>query len=98
MHHVCHDVNRMGDKRVLSKCATAVRLCATCAVHVRHPAISSQRARASTAGKTPSFSFCQVDMSQTTYGYHLGGQRIVAIFLFLYMSTLFIDMITFAQQ
>ena len=31
-------------------------------------------------------------MSQTTYGYHLGGQRIVAIFLFLYMSTLLIDM------
>ena len=37
-------------------------------------------------------------MSQITYGYHLGGQRIVAIFLFLYMSTLFIDMITFAQE
>ena len=30
--------------------------------HVRHPAMSSQRARASTVGKTPSFSFCQVDM------------------------------------
>ena len=30
--------------------------------------------------------------------HHLGGQRIVAIFLFLYMSTLFIDMITFEQE
>ena len=28
----------------------------------RHPAMSSQRARASTVGKTPSFCFCQVDM------------------------------------
>ena len=42
-------------------------MCATCAVHVRHPAISSQRARASTVGKTPSFSFCQVDMYGTTH-------------------------------
>ena len=62
MHNVCHAVDRMGDKRVLSKCATAVRLCAACAVHVRHPTMSSQRARTSTAGKTPSFRFCQVDM------------------------------------
>ena len=62
MHHVFHAVDRIGDKRVLSKCATAVRLCAACAVHVQHPAISGQRARALTAGKTPSFSFCQVDM------------------------------------
>ena len=62
MHHdVCHAVDRMGDKRVLSKCATAVRLCAARTVLVRHPTMSS-RARASTAGKTPSFSFCQVDM------------------------------------
>ena len=37
-------------------------------------------------------------MRQTTYGYHLGGQRNVAIFLFLYMSTLFIDMITLVEE
>ena len=30
-------------------------------VHVRHPAIPSERARASSVGKTPSFSLCQVD-------------------------------------
>ena len=36
-----------------------------CVRHVRarrHPAIISQRTRASSVGKTPSFSFCQVDM------------------------------------
>ena len=70
MHHVCHAVDRMGDKRVMSKCATTVRLCAACAVHVRHPTISSQRARASTAGQTPSFSFCQVDMYGNTRSGH----------------------------
>ena len=62
MPQVCHAVVRMGDTRVLFKCATAVRLCAACDVHVRHPAIPNQRARASSVGKTPSFSFCQVDM------------------------------------
>ena len=65
MPQVCHAVDIMGDRRVLFKCATAVRLCAARAVHVRHPAntaIPIQRARASSVGKTPSFSFCQVDM------------------------------------
>ena len=53
----------MGDKRVLYKCATAVTLCAACALHVRHPAIPSPRSCASAfEEKTPSFSFCQVDM------------------------------------
>ena len=37
-------------------------------------------------------------MSQKTYGYHLDGQIIVASLVFLFMSTLFIDMITFAQE
>ena len=49
----------MHDTRVLFICVTAV---STVCVHVRHPAIPSQRARASSVGKTPSFSFCQVDM------------------------------------
>ena len=31
---VCHAVDRMGDTRVLFKCATAARLCAARAVHV----------------------------------------------------------------
>ena len=62
MPQVCHAVDRMGDTRVLFKCATAVRLCAARAVQVRHPVIPSQRARASSVEKTPSFRFCQVDM------------------------------------
>ena len=62
MPQVCHAVDRMGDTRVLFKCATAVRLCAARAVHVRHPTIPSERARATSVGKTPPFSFCQVDM------------------------------------
>ena len=37
-------------------------MCGTCGlVHVRHP-IRSQHALVSSVGKTPSFSFCQVDM------------------------------------
>ena len=39
-----HVVDRMGDRRVRFKCATAVRLCAARAVHARH----RQRARVST--------------------------------------------------
>ena len=64
MHHVCHAVDRMGDTRVRFKCAKAVRLCAARWLHVRFgtKSIPSQRARASSVGKTPSFSFCQVDM------------------------------------
>ena len=65
MHHVCHAVDRMGDTRVRFKCAKAVRLCAVRGLHVRFGTkpIPSQRARASSVGKkTPSFSFCQVDM------------------------------------
>ena len=60
MPQVCHPVDRMGDTMVLFKCATAVDY----GRHVRwvHTAIPSQRARASSVGKTPSFSFCQVDM------------------------------------
>ena len=62
MPQVCHAVDRMGDTRVLFKCATAV----DCGRHVRwvHTAIptSQRRARASSVGKTPPFSFCQVDM------------------------------------
>ena len=64
MHHVCHAVDRMGDTRVRFKCAKAVRLCAARWLHVRFgtKSIPSQRACASSVGKTPSFSFCQVDM------------------------------------
>ena len=36
-------------------------------------------------------------MSQTTDRYRKGGQIVVAIFYFLYMSTLFIAMIAFAD-
>ena len=54
----------MGDTRVRFKCAKAVRLCAARGLHVRFGTkpIPSQRALASSVGKTPSFSFCQVDM------------------------------------
>ena len=57
----CHAVDMMCDSRVR---ATADRLCAARAPHVRctydtHP---RQWARASSVGKTPPFSFCQVDM------------------------------------
>ena len=66
MSQICHAVDRMADTRVLLKRATAIRLCAAArAVHVgllRHPEIPSQRAPASSVGKTPSFDFCQVDM------------------------------------
>ena len=37
-------------------------MCGTCGARVDMPLFSSQRARASSFGKTPSFSFCQVDM------------------------------------
>ena len=56
---VCNAVDWMGGGRFLFKCATAVRLCAARAaraVRVRHPGHSQS------VGKTPSFSFCQVDM------------------------------------
>ena len=53
---------RMGGKRVRLKCATAVRLCAARVVHARTTPNPSQRARASSVGKTQSFGFCQVDM------------------------------------
>ena len=62
MPQVCHAVDRMHDTRVLFICVTAAVPVSTVCVHVRHPAIPSQRARASSVGKTPSFSFCQVDM------------------------------------
>ena len=63
MPPVCHAVDRMGDTRVLFKCATAVRLCVARAAHVlRHAEIPNQRTRASSVGKTPSFGFCQVEM------------------------------------
>ena len=61
LHQVCHAVDTMGDTRVLFN-ATALILCAACALDVRHPAIPSQRACASAVEKTSSFSFCQVDM------------------------------------
>ena len=60
----------MGDMMVVFECATAFRLCAAHAVHVRHPTIPSERARASSVGKTPSFSFRQVDM-YGCYNLHL---------------------------
>ena len=75
MPQVYHAVVRMGDTRLLFKCATAVRLCATCEVHVRHPAIPTQRARVPSVGKTPSFSFCQVDMYAYVSGYGPVGCR-----------------------
>ena len=72
----------MGDTRVLFTCATACRLCAARAVHVRHPVIPSQRSRGSSVEKTPSFSFCQVDMyaTSTVVGrpYPLGGRLSLA--------------------
>ena len=37
-------------------------LCPARAVHLGPTPIPSQRARVSSVGKTPSFSFCQVDM------------------------------------
>ena len=36
-NHVCNAVDRMGDTMVRFKFAKAVTLCATLAVHVRHP-------------------------------------------------------------
>ena len=63
MHHVCHAVDRMGDTRVRFKCAKAVRLCAARGLHVGYET-HSQSAGTCVVGweKTPSFSFCQVDM------------------------------------
>ena len=60
--NVCLVVDRTGDMRVRFKCSTAVRLCAALACGARTTPIPSQRARVSSAGKIPSFSFCQVDM------------------------------------
>jgi len=37
-------------------------------------------------------------MSQATFGCHLGGQILFAIFVFLHMSILFIGMITFVEE
>ena len=37
MHLVCHVVDRMGDTRVLVKCATVDRLCPARALHIRDP-------------------------------------------------------------
>ena len=54
---------RMGGTRVGLTCATAVRLCAARVVHARTTPNPSQRARVSSVGKTPSFGFCQVDMT-----------------------------------
>ena len=53
MHHVCHAVDIMSDKGGWIVCGTWVS---------RTNPIPSQRARASSVGKTQSFSFCQVDM------------------------------------
>ena len=47
--------------RVLFKCATAATLCATLAVHARHPFPVSAHVRCRLE-KYSSFSFCQVDM------------------------------------
>ena len=60
----CHAVDSMGDMMVRFKCATAFSLYAAPGVHVSQATtpIASQRARVSSVGKTPSFSFCQVDM------------------------------------
>ena len=55
-----------GDTSVLVKCATAG--CGMCGARIRHPAIPSQRALASSVGKTPSFSFCQVPNSISGVG------------------------------
>ena len=54
----------MGDTRVRFKCAKAVRLGAARAVHVRHrfPVSAHVRRR---LGKTPSFSYCQVDVYES---------------------------------
>ena len=60
MRQVCHAVDRMGDTRFCLNVRWRSRLCAARAVHVRHPAIPIHVCRR--FGKTPSFSFCQVDM------------------------------------
>ena len=62
MCHVCHVVDKMGDMRVRFKCATET-VCGTC--RARTTPIPSQRTRVSSVGKTPSFSFSQVDMHAT---------------------------------
>ena len=59
MRHVCHAVDKMGDTRVRFKCATET-VCGTDGA--RTTLIPSQRARVSSVGKPPSFSFSQVDM------------------------------------
>ena len=47
MHHVCHDVDNMGNTRVRFKCAKAVELCAARGLHVgqRNPIPVSGRVR-----------------------------------------------------
>ena len=67
----------MAGTRVRFKCATAIRLCAAHAVQ-RMTHIPSQRACASSVGKTPSFSFCQVDMYENGPIYiHVYGANVV---------------------
>ena len=60
-------MNRAINISLNASCAKAVRLCAACAMHVRHPfPVSADRTSALTGngsvGKTSSFSSCQVDM------------------------------------
>ena len=52
--------DRMGDTRVMSKCARAVRLCAVHALLTSIP--SERRVCVVYRKKSPSFDFCQVDM------------------------------------
>ena len=70
MRHVCHAVDKMGDTRVRFKCATET-VCGTAGA--RTTLIPSQRARVSSVGNPPSFSFSQVDMYAYTiiYNEHL---------------------------
>ena len=56
-----------------------VRLCAAGAVQVRHT--FSQRTRALSVGKTPSFSFCQVDMYVYDYGFPMKTLKNIWFFL-----------------
>ena len=77
MPQVCHAVDRMGDTMVLFKCATVVSLCAARALQVRHPTIPIQGARASSVGKTPSFSVWQVDMYECVATNVSGRQNVL---------------------
>ena len=61
---VCHAVDIMVDTRFCLNVRWRSRLCAARAVHVRHPDIPIHERRR--LAKTPSASFCQVDVHGIT--------------------------------